>query len=871
MTDLQGETPMSRPDRHARPIVVGLGASAGGIEALKEFFTHVEPASGTAYVVILHLSPDYESRLAAVLQVTARIPVTPVTAPVEIEPDHVYVVPQNKILDIEGTRLDISEMTRLEQRRSPVDLFFKALADAHGARSVCVVLAGTGADGSAGLKRVKEYGGLAIAQDPQEAEYQDMPRNAIATGLVDLVLPVAQMAARIAAFARLVETFHLALRPARDASFLPIRAQAKAVEPRAADGIAPADLHLRLLEQYAAPSLVISEDHSVIHVSERATRYLQVAPGEPSRDLFRLIRPELRSGLRAALHQAAKQRITIDVQGLPFGSDNGGQLVDLKVRPVLRDGEPPRGFFLVMFEPGGVAGDDYRAAGDRARTAAASDHHVEDGNDFQNLLNATDIGAIFLDRSLRVKLSTPKARQVFNLLDSDMGRPLSDITSSLKDVDIHGDMKSVLDRLQHIEREVQTEDEQWYLMRVLPYRTTDNRIDGVVVTFQDITARRHAEQHVRESEERLRVLIESATDYAICTLNERGAIDSWSPGAERMFGYGADEAIGQHFGILFTPEDRAAGVPERELSQARTHRRAADERYHVRKNGTRFYCSGVTTRLGDGGIGFAKIARDLTESAQAKADLERARAELERRVELRTAELAREVRGHGAANKKVLKLLRRVVSSEEDERRRISHELHDDIGQQLTVLRLALEREQASSPEHTLSPALELTASISRAIDFIAWQLRPAVLDELGLAAALPRFVSTWSLHVGIHADCRVERYGAGMLSAEAEVAFYRILQEALHNVAKHARARRADVVLTVTGDQVVLIVEDNGVGFDVLDITRSSQGLGLTSMRERAALVNASLQVESEPGKGTSIFLRCAIAPSATPQVGQP
>jgi PAS domain S-box-containing protein len=503
-------------------------------------------------------------------------------------------------------------------------------------------------------------------------------------------------------------------------------------------------------------------------------------------------------------------------------------------------------------------------------------------NDFQNLMSATDIGSIFLDRALRVKLSTPKARQIFNLLDTDIGRPLSDITSTLRDADIHADVKNVLDQRQNIEREVQTEDGRWHLMRVLPYRTIDNRIDGVVVTFQDITARRKAEHDVRRSEERLRLLIESAIDYAIFTLDEQGAIDSWNPGAERVFGYHANEIIGRHFGLLFVPEDRAAGVPDRELHNARTHRRAADERYHMRKNGTRFYCSGVTTRLGDGGIGFAKIARDLTESEQAKADLERVHSELERRVDVRTAELAREVLGHSAANKKVLELLRRIVSTQEDERRRISHELHDDVGQQLTGLRLALERSQASSPECDLSPALDLTSSVSRAVDFIAWQLRPAVLDELGLAAALPRFVSTWSSHVGIHAGCRVDGYGGGMLTPEAEVTFYRILQEALHNVAKHARATRADVVLTVTDGQVVLVVEDDGIGFDAAGVLKSNDGLGLAGMRERAALVNATLQLESAPGKGTSIFLRCAIAPppaaappstapSSAPQGGRP
>src|SRR3954468_1764608 len=187
----------SEPARRRSPFVVGLGASAGGIEALKTFFAQVAPNSDAAYVVILHLSPDHDSRLAEVLQVTASIPVTQVKERVTIQANHVYVVPPNKLLSIDRELIVVSQVTRPEQRRSPVDLFFRSLADAQGSASVCVVLSGTGPNGSAGLKRVKEYGGLALAQDPAEAQHAEMPRNSIATGLVDFVLPAAEMPARI--------------------------------------------------------------------------------------------------------------------------------------------------------------------------------------------------------------------------------------------------------------------------------------------------------------------------------------------------------------------------------------------------------------------------------------------------------------------------------------------------------------------------------------------------------------------------------------------------------------------------------------------------------------------------------------------------
>src|SRR5262249_51888085 len=169
-------------------VIVGMGASAGGVEAFKTFFQLVPADSDLAYVVILHLSPDHDSRLVEVLQGSSRIPVTAVNHRVRVEKNHVYVVSPRQSLAMEDGYLVQSEMTRVEERRAPVDIFFRTLAESHGSHAVCVVLSGTGADGSMGLKRVKENGGLCLVQDPEQAEYHDMPRNAVATGLADAVL-----------------------------------------------------------------------------------------------------------------------------------------------------------------------------------------------------------------------------------------------------------------------------------------------------------------------------------------------------------------------------------------------------------------------------------------------------------------------------------------------------------------------------------------------------------------------------------------------------------------------------------------------------------------------------------------------------------
>jgi chemotaxis response regulator CheB len=172
-------------------LIVGLGASAGGIQALQEFFRHVPEGSPIAYVVILHLSPDHDSQLAQALQAASHLPVRQVTKKVAIAPGHIYVVSPSQHLVMEANAIVPSPTLHVEERRAPVDIFFRTLADTYGARAVCVVLSGTGANGSMGLKRIKERGGVAYVQNPREAEFSEMPRNAIATELVDEVLPVA--------------------------------------------------------------------------------------------------------------------------------------------------------------------------------------------------------------------------------------------------------------------------------------------------------------------------------------------------------------------------------------------------------------------------------------------------------------------------------------------------------------------------------------------------------------------------------------------------------------------------------------------------------------------------------------------------------
>jgi two-component system CheB/CheR fusion protein len=242
------------------------------------------------------------------------------------------------------------------------------------------------------------------------------------------------------------------------------------------------------------------------------------------------------------------------------------------------------------------------------------DETAKINDDLTNLIASMEIATLFVDRALYLRGFTPRASDLFNVLRTDVGRPLFDITHHLQYETLAEDIGEVISSLSPIEREIADDRNRWYLMRISPYRTNEDRIDGAVVNFIDITEQRSARQALRATSERLRLVVESTPDYAIITLDADGLVTSWNKGAELIFGYSAPAMLGQHFRQLFTPADRANGVPEQELRQALEQGRAPDERWHARQDGSLVYCSGTTTSFSESeGVGFAKIARDLTE------------------------------------------------------------------------------------------------------------------------------------------------------------------------------------------------------------------------------------------------------------------
>jgi len=408
------------------------------------------------------------------------------------------------------------------------------------------------------------------------------------------------------------------------------------------------------------------------------------------------------------------------------------------------------------------------------------------------------------------------------------------------------------------------------------------------VAFENITERKLAEQALLESDEHFNSLMKGVQEYAIFCLDPLGHVVSWNAGAERLKGYRAEEIIGHHFSVLYPREDVVSGKPEQKLAEAAQRGQSEDEGWRVRKDGSRFWANVVITALRDpkGSLhGFAKVTRDMTERHRKEETLTKAKELLELGVEQRTAVLTQvnqQLRAEIAERERVEEQLKisldqlralagRLQSVREEERTLIAREIHDELGQACTAIKMDL----ALIGRKTTKTQSQLRAKVKSATQVmdnmivtlrkIASELRPRALDDLGLTAALEWQAQEFESRTGIH--CRVilpQELIA--LDSERSTAIFRIFQESLTNVARHAHATRVEARLEREADQLLFQVHDNGRGFDPEE-AKAQMSLGLVGMQERALLLNGELKVEGVPGAGTTIALRIALPPSTLPK----
>src|SRR5215467_2626740 len=199
----EGKPVAERQD--AKPVIVTIGASAGGVQALQNFFTALPEPTGAAFVVVVHLDPQHRSEMAHIIAARTRMPVVQVGTRERLLGDHVYVIPPDRRLQLVDHEISALEFDEPRGQRSPIDLFFRSVAERLG-DGFAVILSGSGSDGAIGVRAVKEAGGIILVQDPNEAEYASMPRSAIATGCADFVLPVRDVVKRLVDLIRIKES-----------------------------------------------------------------------------------------------------------------------------------------------------------------------------------------------------------------------------------------------------------------------------------------------------------------------------------------------------------------------------------------------------------------------------------------------------------------------------------------------------------------------------------------------------------------------------------------------------------------------------------------------------------------------------------------
>ncbi|WP_114815177.1 PAS domain-containing sensor histidine kinase [Paraburkholderia kururiensis] len=341
-------------------------------------------------------------------------------------------------------------------------------------------------------------------------------------------------------------------------------------------------------------------------------------------------------------------------------------------------------------------------------------------------------------------------------------------------------------------------------------------------------------------DERYRILVETVREYAIFLLAPDGTVATWNPGAQRIKGYRAEEIVGRHFSVFYPEEDVAAGKCEHELRTAATEGSVEDEGWRVRRDGSRFWANVLITAVRSPSgelLGFAKVTRDMTERRRLE-ELEHARL-----------------------------IAARIDQVRESEQTRIARELHDDLGQRITAMKMSLgllegqlgDDQHARQTRDALTDLAGEMDGMAVALRRIASDLRPPILDDLGLEAALEWMAENFTRRYGVHATLHFDADDVAF-NEVAATAIFRMTQEALTNVARHAHAKHAHVELVASGNACSLRIDDDGVGM-APDAQRKERSFGLLGVRERARLLDGDVSVDTAPGKGFRLAVSLPLA----------
>jgi two-component system, chemotaxis family, CheB/CheR fusion protein len=896
--------------------IIGIGASAGGLEALEQFLSNVPEKSGMAFVVIQHLDPTQKGMLPELLQRTTSMKVYQVTDRMHVKINSVYVIPPNTSMSILNGVLHLFEPVESRGMRLPIDFFFRSLADDRKDLSVGIILSGMGSDGSTGLRAIKEKNGLVMVQDPSDAKFDSMPRSAIDAVVIDILAPARELPARLVeclkhmpairsdlnaevkdksslekiiillrnqtgndfslykkntlyrrierrmsvhkidkivsyvhflqgnpkeldilfkelligvtnffrdaqvweklkekifpaiisslqpgsvlrawipgcstgeeayslaiifkealeksrqhagtslqifatdidadvieiarrglfpaniaadvsadrlnryfissddgyrikteiremvVFAqhniilhppftridilscrnlliymdpelqkKIIGMFYYSINPegimvlgssetpgSQSHLFTPVDGKLKIYKrtlsnhlpevfdfpssfSRSKSSIAKnpvPDWHSLniqtladqlLLEHYAPSGVLVNEYGDIIYIHGHTGKYLEPAVGKANLNIFAMLREDLRNEFHNAFHHAVSKKETVVLRNVRVKTNGSTQSINIDIKWIdkpellygtvmiifteVKDVEDThlrtkagnkaahglrqkeleselqrmRGTMQNTLEEVQTSQEELRSANEElqstneelqstneelttskeemqslneelqtvnAELQAKVDDYSRVNNDMKNLLNSTEIATLFLDKELNIRRYTLAATKIFKLIKSDIGRPFTDQTSDLNYPGLADDALEVLRTLVYIQKEVPARDGRWFLVRIMPYRTFDDRIDGLVITFINISDHKRLEEKLLENKRMFHLLLNASSDIKVILSNDMKVLE-FNPEAELFFGMKREECLNKNFIQMFIPEELQTGTEE---------------------------------------------------------------------------------------------------------------------------------------------------------------------------------------------------------------------------------------------------------------------------------------------------------------------